>query len=75
MKKVMLFLMLGVFTLSSSSFNERSSSLPNSGCVQSARADTLALADGLGDDPNGSDFRFYLSVYMSLYTSCLDNLR
>lgn len=42
-----------------------------SNCAKKSRATVLALADALGDDPNGENFSGYLGLYNSLYCNCM----
>lgn len=78
MKKVMLFLVLAIFTLSLSSFNEikklNYSSESPSDCVSESRTLTLMQAEAVGQHPNDNWHNYWLDVYMYHYNDCLDRI-
>ena len=71
MKKVMLILMLGVFTLGSSGFKTQADSSP-SDCVRESRTLTLMQAEAVGQHPNDNWQNYWLDVYMYHYNDCLN---
>jgi hypothetical protein len=75
MKKVMLVLVLGIFTFSTLSYTtiekSKNEARGSSACVQEASELTLMLAEAAGQHPSDNWENYWYHVYMYHYTGCL----